>query len=87
MFLSVFDPHGAVESAVVETPEVEVIGDDVEHLRHLAKDQHFVSFLLESNQHLVENHHLAADVDDLRRRILHFASRMIDQEWMVANAT
>ena len=71
---------------MVEAAKVEIVGDNVQQLRHLAEYQHFVSLLLEFDQHLVEKHHFAANVDDLFRGFIHFAQRMIDQEGVIADA-
>ena len=87
VFLSVLHVHRSVETTVIEASEVEVVGDDVQHLRHLAEDEHFVSLLLELDEHLVEDHHLAADVDDLFRGFIHLRLLVVDQEWVVADST
>ena len=72
---------------MLEAAEVQVVGDDVEQLRRLAEDEHFVTRLLQPYQHLIEDHELAANVDDFLRRILHLGPRMFDEKRVVDHTT
>ena len=63
VLLSVDEIHGAIQSGELELLVGEVIADNVKHSGHLGEDQDFVLPGQQLHQHLIEDFHLAANVN------------------------
>lgn len=68
-FLTFRPPNTTVESFVVETTEVTVFGNEVNHLNHLTEDEDFVAFLSQFGKKLVHQYHCRGKLDRLQSRV------------------
>ena len=61
--------HAAVEPLVRQPRQVQVVLEDVEHARELREDEQLAPLRAQPRQQLVQQHHLAARLDQLRERL------------------